>query len=59
MIYKRFIHKTVSARCRIYTAEIPVTKVVRTSIVQAFKTLEYKFQLGFQVDGFEQIGYLA
>ena len=55
MVYKRLVHKTVTAWGRIDTAEVPVTKVVRTSIVQAAKALEYQLKLGVEIYRFQQV----
>ena len=56
MVYKSLVHKTITAWGRIDTAEVPVTKVVRTSIVQAAKALEYQLKIGVEVYWLQQVG---
>ena len=59
MIYKCFVYQTVTTGGWIDTAEVPVAQVVGACIVQALEALEHKFQVGIEINRFEQVGNLA
>ena len=59
MIYECLVYQTVTAGCWIDTAKVPVAQMVGAGIVQALEALEHKFQVGIEINRFEQVGNLA